>query len=1204
MKPASAGPGAASLTLPAVQLQLLGTFGFNVHREVRTSLLTYDKPRLMLAMLALADGQAISRARLVELLWPDISEKQGKARMRHALHVLRQALTPRADVLIVHNDSLALRADELQVDVLAMLADDERAIDDEMCLALYKGNLLDDLQSRIDGPLHEWFEHWRQRLALRLEQCRARLMSGWLAKNQLNEALRYARHWVQTWPAEESCYRMLIEVLVRAGRYEEARRVYSQCKTALASLLGITPDSALELLIGNLPLSHAEHTVDGTDCAPPRYRPVAALAIVLNWRLDCVTELADSDALERLDQACASVRRCVQQYGGWLAPSGGNQIVAYLGFPGASTNPAARAADLAYALLQRPLPAVLSMSIGLHADLGLCGQNGKQPDSGYWLAQTALGLAGQAQPGETLVSDQAQSRIDAYEVQCTQRHGQTYRVLGERKTPAVSRMFGRSNEFTALVAAWRECLTLQRTVRLSLSGACGQGKSLLAASLVAQARQANASVVWLRCMQDLCEQSLHPFRLWLLERLPFDVAQAGDEDIAATLGLPVQRSRALMSLLKNGSDGIGLGATPEVLQIASRVVTGEIRDSRPLLIVLDDAHWADSVTREWMDMLAKSVGNHPAMVLTIRRSDTGVDAGHRHIELPPLDEQAVSNLLTHHARTLKLGKGMQDEIARQGGGNPRLISMMLMQVAAHGDIERPMGLRDLLCGQLLDLDGRTRQLAYLCALYGQPMSIRLAAFLLQQTTGEIIESAAQLRAVSILFAAPNEQLQCPAIVSYAITDLISPAQSSRLSEKIVQYLLEQQQPPALLAPFLERAGDTRAPIWWKAAAIEALHKGSFREAAHLVNHALRTKDAIADESAKEQFIFDCQMLRGSIAGALAGPTHPEVISSFSMASEMRRAGDIQTIVVALWAKWSTAQHSGEHVEALGMARQLMHIAQSLQDIGYQGWAAYAVAQHYLWRGLGSDAELLLCQAEALLGDAPPAAESPFGIQTSAFIPASLAMAYGLQGKYDHAFRAIERATHLALETNARVAVLICKIVQARLHYLQDDLDQAARIGAELMAQAGAANELTAWHAIATGYAMLPRVLRSQDATALLAMENALPVIRTGMPVSVDGHLCLLARARMAMGDLDGARAILNEAQALGAAHGSHSLMAEIQCLLGDSWAVLGDEHRAGEHWQDARRAAELIRSPPYLLWVDARLGTNPAATSEMPACVD
>lgn len=1173
----------------AVQLQLLGQFELKVCREVRTHLLTYDKPRLMIAMLALAGGNPIARTRLVAWLWPDLSETQGKARMRHALHVLRQALAPRSDVLIVHSDRLALNAADAQVDILSMLNEGEGAIDDEMCLALYRGSLLDDLRSRIDGPLGEWVEHWRQRLNLRLDQCRARLVASLLGANQLRNALRYARHWVQVWPTEESCYRILIDLLVRTGRYEEARKVYDRCKAILADSLATAPDPALDSLVGNLPRSHALHADVTTDGAPPRYQPLAVLAIALDWHVESIAALADGDALERLDRACASIRRCAQQYGAWLAPGGGNQFVVYLGYPGACAYPVLRAANVAQALLRRALPAGLTMRIGLHAELGLCSQGGLRPDNGYFLAQTALALAGQARAGEILISAQAHLRIDEYEVHETQRHDQHHRILGEQRTLAVSRMFGRTAEYSELVDAWRACLTRQTSLSMTLSGAAGHGKSLLAASLAAQARQAGASVIWLRCLQDLRQQPLHPLCLWLLDRVPLDIELTTEEELAAMLGLPAQSARALKPLLMSGTEATSAEVAPDALQEACRAIVGDASDSSALLIVLDDAQWADPFTQECFRMLVAVRRARPMMILVNRRADSSLIPTEAKIDLPALDEQAVANLLAHHARSSKLDRSVQDTIARLAQGNPRLISMMLVQAVANGDIERPAGLCDLLCALLLDLDARTRQLAYLYALYDAPLSPMQAAGLLQYEVQDVLGSVARLHALGVLHAGPDASFQCLKVVAYAIIDLIAPAQAARLSQRIAPHLLEQAQPHIRVAPFLERAGDRRAPIWWKGAAVDALHEGLLHEAANLVARALRTKDVITDEAAREQFVLDCQLLRGSIVSTLSGPAHPEATGSLSMIAGMGRVGDVQTMVVALWAKWMTAQNTGSHLEALRLAQQLMHTAGSLQDAQLQGWAAYAVAQHYLWRGMGHDAELLLCQAEALLSDAQPVTPSPFGIEAAALVPASLGMAYGLQGKYEQAFHSIEAALDQALTGNAWVAVLLCQLAHARIHYLKGDLGQAAQVGEAVMTGTGGTSELTVWHAVATGYVMLCRVLTLRDGSALEAMERALPVIRAGMPVSVDGHLCLLARARTAIGDLEGAQALLDEAESLGVSHGSGSLLAEIHCLRGDIWAILGDHGRAQGHWRQAHAAAEAMGILPYREWADERL---------------
>lgn len=1177
------------MPVPVVHLQLLGQFGLNVRRENHTHHLTYDKPRLILAMLALSTGNSIARSRLIELLWPDLSEVQGKTRMRHALHVLRHALGECADVLIVQNDRLSLDHHQMQVDVCALLAEGELSIDDEMCLALYKGPLLDDLSVRIDGPLLEWFEYWHQQLNQRLAQCRTRLVSTWLNKNQLNDALRYARHWIQVWPDDESCYRHLIDVLVRAGHYDEAYKVYNQGKTRLTSSFDIEASVELERLFSSLPLLSINPAGAVLETERSFYRPLAVLAIALSWKNGSSTPCISDDDLEKIEHVAASIHRCAQEYSGWLEHGVGNQFLVYFGYPAITALPVNRAASMAAALRRRDFPAELSIKMALHADIGLCKASRGKPDNGYLLAQSALALVTQAQANEVLVSMQAQSRIDTYDVYDIEREGRSHRVLGEARASGVSRIVGRNLAFTTLINAWRACITERKIQRFVLCGAAGYGKSLLASSVAMQAQQVGARVVLLKCMQDMRDQPMHPLRLWLLDRLPWDIERVNDDRIASAFQVSVIQARALKSFLRLGVKVTSADITPILISALNKAIFGELSENESIFIVLDDVHWADSFSQEWCEEVEHIGSQLPLMILRTQNLVNVANPGHEFIHLPALDDQAVDNLLSRHSRALKLSKKTQELIATLASGNPQLVMMMVAQAAAKKEIENPAGLRDRLCAYLLEVDALTRQLAYLCALYAAPLSLEKSAALLQCTVQDVVSSGARLCAFGIISDSNTSSLSCPHVVAAVIISFIEPDCIVALSKKIVDDLLADHQPSVRVAPLLELAQDSRTPIWWKKAAMDALHIGSLHDAINFVLKALLNKDLIHDGDEKERFVFECQMLHGSIISVLSGPAHPEATVSINRAIEGRPVGDVGTMIVALWAQWMTAQNTGSHIEALRLAQQLMHTARSMQNVVVQGWAAYAVAQHYLWRGQGREAELLLCQAEALLSEGPAINVLPFGLHASAFVPASLGMAYGLQGKYEQAFHMIEKALSEALATNASVAVVLCQLTHARIQYLKGDVERASQEALYVMNRTSAMSELTTWHAIAKGYALLPRVLALKDAGALAEMEAALPIIRAGMPVSADGHLCLLARALTATGDLDRALALLDEAQAIGAAHGSSSLLAEIECLRGDVWDRSGDELRAIALWKQARVIAHAMGAIPYIQWADDRL---------------
>src|SRR5690606_39833824 len=77
-----------SLTRP-IQLRLLGEFDVAINDISHTRMIGYAKARLLLAILAVAQGKPISRTELAHMLWPT-SQQDSRANLRHALFVLRQ----------------------------------------------------------------------------------------------------------------------------------------------------------------------------------------------------------------------------------------------------------------------------------------------------------------------------------------------------------------------------------------------------------------------------------------------------------------------------------------------------------------------------------------------------------------------------------------------------------------------------------------------------------------------------------------------------------------------------------------------------------------------------------------------------------------------------------------------------------------------------------------------------------------------------------------------------------------------------------------------------------------------------------------------------------------------------------------------------------------------------------------------------------
>jgi len=101
-----------------VSLKLFGGFQARLEPGLPIKLPT-RKAQALLAYLALHPEPAPHRDSLAALLWPDRTDDQARASVRHALHELRRALASCADVLKTEGDTVTVATDLVDLDVAA-----------------------------------------------------------------------------------------------------------------------------------------------------------------------------------------------------------------------------------------------------------------------------------------------------------------------------------------------------------------------------------------------------------------------------------------------------------------------------------------------------------------------------------------------------------------------------------------------------------------------------------------------------------------------------------------------------------------------------------------------------------------------------------------------------------------------------------------------------------------------------------------------------------------------------------------------------------------------------------------------------------------------------------------------------------------------------------------------------------------------------
>jgi DNA-binding CsgD family transcriptional regulator len=280
-------------------------------------------------------------------------------------------------------------------------------------------------------------------------------------------------------------------------------------------------------------------------------------------------------------------------------------------------------------------------------------------------------------------------------------------------------LIGRTEQLTALEGAF-ESARQGGPAAVLLGGEAGVGKSRLVSEFSAAAKLAGARVLTGGCMQLGADGlPFAPFTA-ILRDLVHEMGAA-----AFTAMLPGRATRELARLLPElGTPEADSDAGTARAALFEEVLSAleQLGSRSPVVLVIEDAHWADRSSR---DLLTFLIGNQRAikglMVLVTFRSDelhrthplrpllatldriTWVER----VDLPRLSRQDTADLAVRI-----LGRSLANDVAaalfRRTEGNPLFIEALL---CSDGDLNRelPDSLRDLLLDSVHRLPEETQE---------------------------------------------------------------------------------------------------------------------------------------------------------------------------------------------------------------------------------------------------------------------------------------------------------------------------------------------------------------------------------------------------------------------------------------------------------------------------------------------------------------
>lgn len=319
-----------------------------------------------------------------------------------------------------------------------------------------------------------------------------------------------------------------------------------------------------------------------------------------------------------------------------------------------------------------------------------------------------------------------------------------------------------------------------------------------------------------------------------------------------------------ISRLESGGDDLGRSST-----LTSFVQALNSIGTHPIVLLVDDLHWADHASAETLRELGGFIDRLHLVAVRARRPDTGRTVTELRstveIALGPLDRPTLAAAV---AERFSIPVGDADAVAGAivslGGDVPAVLEHLLATAGAGGDAD-PATLadrlamiaaaepREVMSIRLASLNPWTREVLSVAAVLGREFASGEVVDLVDDGGVDAVQVAldeAEQRGLIVPFALGRFRFSHP-LVAELLYDRLSPGRRSRIHRRAAE-LLEAAGSHRLIGAARHVLASGRAertdPALIVAAGMLALERSAFDEAVELLEAALRIGPGSADDA--------------------------------------------------------------------------------------------------------------------------------------------------------------------------------------------------------------------------------------------------------------------------------------------------------------------------------------------------------------------
>ncbi len=368
----------------------------------------------------------------------------------------------------------------------------------------------------------------------------------------------------------------------------------------------------------------------------------------------------------------------------------------------------------------------------------------------------------------------------------------------------------------------------------------------------------------------------------------------------------------------------------------------------PVLVVLEDAHWADPTTLELFGRLIERIQELRVLIVVTSREQLrarwGAEAHAAHLDLGRLDPAEAQALVHEVARSGVPSRAVVAQLVAQADGVPLFIEELtraalarpLDPEAARAEPVIPATLQDSLVARL-DRLADVREVAQTAACLGREFDHELMAAVTPLPASELDRALGRLAAAGIILgrgrgSARQWRFNHALVRDAAYATLLH--QRRRELHAAIVTAMERQFPdlvagrPDLLAQHCAEAGLIREAIdYWHRAGIAAAQRSAMQEATVLLRRGLDLVQHLPDPRDFMRRELDLQLALGAALLALKGEAAAEIEQAYGRARVLsRQLGNQEVGAAVLWGLWHNHANRAELAQARAVVKQQLLVA--------------------------------------------------------------------------------------------------------------------------------------------------------------------------------------------------------------------------------------------------------------------------------------